>query len=127
MGTDEVRPIESETYTSEILLPRHYELNAGDLEDRVSRNNPLINRDPIMRPMPPFSVPSEAFHNVLPTYEEAVTPDPDLPTRMRLIPNMRNVLQQIDYSSDPKEARIPFEILSPTKPLRSQNRNVHSR
>ena len=126
MGTDEVRLIESETYTSEILLPRHHELNAGDLEDRVSRNNPLINRDPIMRPMPPFSVPSEAFRNVLFTYEEAVTPDPDLPTRMRLIPNMRNVLQQIDYSSDPKEARIHFEILSPTRPLRSQNRNVHS-
>ena len=80
-----------------------------------------------MRPMPPFSVPSEAFHNVLPIYEEAVTPDPDLPTRRRLIPNMQNVLQQIDYSSDPKEARIHFEILSPTRPLRSQNRNVHSR
>ena len=88
METDEVQPIETETHILEILLPRHYELNAGDLEDRVSGNNPLINRDPIIRPMPPSSVPSEAFRNVLPTYEEAVTPDPDLPTRTRLIPNM---------------------------------------
>ena len=76
--------------------------------------------------MPPSSISSEAFHNVLPTYEEAVTPDPDLPTWMRLILNMRNVLQQIDYSSDPEEARIHFEILSPTRPLRSPSRNVHS-
>ena len=118
--------MEPENYTSEILLPRHYELNAEVLEDRISGNNPLINREPITRQMPPSSVPSETFHNDLPTYEEAVTPDPDLPTRTRLVPNMRNVLHHIDYSSDPKEARIHFEILSPTRPLRSQNRNVNT-
>ena len=92
---------------------------------QVSGNNPLINRDPIIRPMPPSSVPSETFHNDLPTYEEAVTPDPDLPTRTRLAPNMQNVLHHIDYSSDPKEARIHSKILSPTRPLRSQSRNVN--
>ena len=77
-----------EHYTSEVLLPRHYELNTEVLEDRVSGNNPLINREPITRQMPPSSVPSETCHNNLPTYEEAVTPDPDLTTRTRLIPNM---------------------------------------
>ena len=75
--------------------------------------------------MPISSVPSKTFCNDLPTYEEAVTPDPDLPTRTRLVPNMRNVLHHIDYSSDPEEARIHFGILSPTRPLRSQSRNVN--
>ena len=115
-----------EHYTSEILLPRHYELNAEVLEDRVSGNNPLIKREPIARQMPPSSVPSETCHNDLPTYEEAVTPDPDLTTRTRLIPNMQNVLHHIDYSSDPEEARIHFEILSPTRPSRSWHRNVNT-
>ena len=115
-----------ENYTSEILLPRHYELNAEVLEDRVSGNNPLINREPITRQIPPSSVPSETLHNDLPTYEGAVTPDPDLPARTRLVPNMQNVLHHIDYSSDPEEARIHFKILSPTRPLRSQNRNVNT-
>ena len=117
--------MEPENYDSEILLPRHYEPNVGVLEDRVSGNNPLINRDPIIRQMPASSVPSETFHNDLPTYEEAVTPDSDLPTRTRLVPNMQNVLHHIDCSSNPEEARIHFEILSPTRPLRSQSRNVN--
>ena len=123
--TDEIQPMEPENYNPEILLPRHYEPNVGALEDRVSGNNPLTNRDPIIRQTPSFFVPSEAFHNDLPTYEEAATPDPDLPTRTRLVPNMRNVLHHIDYSNDPEEARIHFEILSPTRPLRSQSRNVN--
>ena len=124
--TDEIRPMRPENYTSEILLPRHYELNAEVLEDRVSGNNPLINREPITRQMPPSSVPSETCCNELPTYEEAITPDPDLPTRTRLVPNMQNVLHHIDYSSNPEEARIHFKILSQTRPLRSQNRNVNT-
>ena len=124
--TDEIRPMGPEHYISEILLPRHYEPNAEVLEDRVSGNNPLINREPITRQMPPSSAPSENCRNDLPTYEEAVTPDPDLTTRTRLIPNMRNVLHHIDYSSNPKEARIHFEILSPTRPSRSRHRNVNT-
>ena len=76
-----------EHYASEILLPRHYESNAEVLEGRVSGNNPLINRETITRQMPLSSVPSETCHD-LPTYEEAVTPDPDLPTGTRLVPNM---------------------------------------
>ena len=101
---------------SEILLPRHYEPNTEVLEDRVSGNNPLINRETITRQMPPSSVPSETCRHDLPTYEEAVTPGSDLPTRTRLVPNMQDILHHIDYSSDPDEARIHFEILSPTRP-----------
>ena len=99
--TDRILPTEPETYNPEILLPRHYEPNVGALEDRVLGNNPLINRDPLPRQLSSSSVPFETLHTELPTYEEAVTPDPDLPTRTRLVPNMRNVLHHIDYSSDP--------------------------
>ena len=53
--------MELENYNSEILLPRHYKPNVGVLEDRVSGNNPLINRDPIIRQMPISSVPSKTF------------------------------------------------------------------
>ena len=115
-----------EHYTSEILLSRQYEPNTEVLEDRVSGNNPLINREPITRQMPPSSVPSETCCNDLPIYEEAVTPDPDLTTRTRLVPNMQNILHHIDYSSNPEEARIHFEILSPTRPSKSQHRNVNT-
>ena len=86
--TDRILPMEPENYTPEILLSRHYEPNVGALEDRVTGNNPLINRDPIPRQPSSSSVPFETFCNELPTYEEAVTPDPDLPTRTRLVPNM---------------------------------------
>ena len=123
--TDRILLMEPENYNPEILLSRHYEQNVGALEDRVTGNNPLINRDPIPRQPSSSSVPFETLHNELPTYEEAVTPDPDLPTRTRLVPNMQNVLHHIDYSSDPEEARIHFKILSPTRPLRSQSRNVN--
>ena len=123
--TDDIQPMEPENYNPEILLPRHYEPNVGALGDEVTGNNPLINRDPIPRQPSSSSVPFETFHNELPTYQEAVTPDPDLPTRTRLVPNMRNVLHHIDYSSNPEEARIHFEILSSTRPLRSQSRNVN--
>ena len=86
--TDRILPMEPENYNPEILLPRHYEPNVGALEDRVSGNNPLINRDPIPRQPSSSSVPFETLHSELPTYEEAVTPDPDLPTRTRLVPDM---------------------------------------
>ena len=123
--TDDIKPMEPENYNPEILLPRHYEPNLGALENRVLGNNPLINRDPIIRQIPLSSVPSETFHNDLPTYEEAVTPDPNLPTRTRLVPNMRNVLHHIDCSSDPEEARKHLEMLSPPRPFRNQSRNVN--
>ena len=123
--TDRILSREPENSNPELLLPWCSETNMRTIEDRVSGNNPLINRDPILRQIPSSSVPFETFRNDLPTYEEAVTPDPDLPTRTRIVPNIRNVLHHIDYSSDPEEARIHLKILSPARPLRSQSRNVN--
>ena len=86
--TDRILSREPENSNPELLLPWHSETNMRTIEDRVSGNNPLINRDPILRQIPSSSVPFEYFRNDLPTYEEAVTPDPDFPTRTRIVPNM---------------------------------------
>ena len=77
--------------------------------------------------MPPSSVPSETCRHDLPTYEEVVTPGPDLPTSTRIVPNIHDILHHIDYSSDLDEACIHFEILSPTRPSRSRHRTVNTR
>ena len=85
---DRILPMEPENCNPAILLPWYYEPNEEIPEDRVSGNNHPINRDPTPRQPPLSSVPSETFHHDLPTYEEVVIPDPDLPTRTRIIPNM---------------------------------------
>ena len=86
------------------------------LEDRVSGNNPLIPRGMVTRQMPPSSAPSEVCHHDLPTYEEAITPGPEVPIHTRFVPSKPDILHCNDYSSDPDEARIHFEILSPPDP-----------
>ena len=86
--TDRILSREPKNSNPELLLPWHSETNMRTIEDRVSGNNPLISRDPILRQIPSSSVPFETFHNDLPTYEEAVTPDPYLPTGTRIVPNM---------------------------------------
>ena len=86
--TDGIHSMGPENYNPEILLPWHYETNMRPIEDRVSGNNPLINRDPISRQIPSSSVPFKTFCNDLPTYEEAVTPDQDLTTRTKIVPNV---------------------------------------
>ena len=37
---------------------------------------------------------------------------------------MQNVLHHIDYSSDPEEARIHFELTSPSRHIRSREQHV---
>ena len=112
---------------AEVVLPRRCEPNTDALEDNVLETNPVINREINTRQMPLSFVPSETCHHNLPTYEEAVTPGPDLPTSTSIVPNIHDVLHHIDYSSDPNEARIHFEILSPTRPSRSRHQTVNTR
>ena len=109
------------------MLPRHYEPNMDVLEDRVSGNNPLIPRGMVIRQMPPSSAPSEVCRHDLPTSEEAITPGPEVPIRTRILPNEQDILHCNDYSSDPDEAQIYFEILSPTRPSRCRHRNANIR
>ena len=58
----------------------------------------------------------------LPTYAEAITSDQGITTRARIAPGTQNVLHHFDYSSDPEEARIHFELASPMRTVRSRER-----
>ena len=55
-------------------------------------------------------------------YAEVITLDQGIITRTRIAPETQNVLHHIDYSSDPKEARIHFELASPIRRVRSRER-----
>ena len=58
----------------------------------------------------------------LPMYAEAITSDEGITTQARIAPGTQNILHHIDYSSDPEEARIHFELASPTRRVRSRER-----
>ena len=56
-------------------------------------------------------------HN-LPIYNEAILSDQGITVRPRIAPGVHNVLHHIDYSSDPEEARIHFELTSPLRHIK---------
>ena len=61
-----------------------------------------------------FFVLHAMSHHILPTYDEAILLDQGVTARAH------NVLHQIDYSSDPEEARIHFELTPPSRYVRSR-------
>ena len=127
MGADERRPPRTENTNPEMLLPRQCTSNIDVVEDRMPGNNPLIPRGMAERQIPSSSAPSEVCCPGLPTYEEAITPGTERPVLTKFAPNAQNVLRCTDYSSDPDDARIHFEILSPVRPSRGRHRNTNSR
>ena len=127
MGADERRPPRTENTNPEMLLPRHCTSNIDVVEDRMPGNNPLIPREIAERQIPSSSAPSEVRYPGLPTYKEAITPGTERPVRAEFALNAQNVLRCTDYSSDPDETRIHFEILSPVRPSRGRHRNTNSR
>ena len=62
--------------------------------------------------------------HTLPTYDEAILLDQGVTARARMVPDIHNVLHQIDYSSDPEEARIHFELTPPSRYVRSHERHM---
>ena len=83
--------------------------------------------DSATRPVPPIQPPIlslESSQMDLPMYAEAITLDQGIFTRARIAPETQNVLHHIDYSSDPEEARIHFELASPIKRVRSREREM---
>ena len=60
----------------------------------------------------------------LPTYDGAILSDQGITIRPKIAPSVQNVLHHIDYSSDPKEARIHFELTSPLRHIRSHEQHV---
>ena len=85
----------------------------------------MLNMDLVTRPVPPLqppTVPPRSSRAELPTYAEAITSDQDITARARIAPGTHNVLHHIDHSSDLEEARIHFELMSPTRRVRSRDR-----
>ena len=87
----------------------------------------MLTMNSVNRPIPPSLAPSQAYYADLPTYDEAITSDHGMTTRTRVAPGMQNVLHHIDYSSDPEEARIHFELTSPSRHIRGQDRHAGPR
>ena len=67
-----------------------------------------------------FFVLHATSHHTLPIYDEAILSDQGITARARMVPDIHNVLHQIDYSSDPEEARIHFELTPPSRYVRSR-------
>ena len=59
-------------------------------------------------------------------YDEAITSDQGITAWARIAPGTQNVLHHIDYGSDPEEVRIHFELISPTRRMRSRERYERS-
>ena len=68
--------------------------------------------------------PFETSYHDLPTYDEALLSDQGITARTRIAPGVWNVLHHIDYSSDPEEARIHFELTSPLRHIRDREQCV---
>ena len=85
----------------------------------------MLNMDLVTRPVPPIQPPTlspRSSQIELPMYVEAITSDQGITTCARIAPGTQNVLHHVDYSSDPEEARIHFELASPTRRVRSRER-----
>ena len=82
----------------------------------------MVNMDSATRPVPPSSAPFQTSYTDLPTYDEAIISDQGMTVRTQVAPGIQNVLHHIDYSSDPEEARIHFELTSPLRHTRSRDR-----
>ena len=81
----------------------------------VLNSTRTLNMDLVTRPVPPIPPPTVPPRSSLavPMYDEAIKSDQGITTQARIAPGTQNVLCHIDYSSDPEEARIHFELMSP--------------
>ena len=123
--TSRTQPIEPEnrrTCLPEVSLPLPDDLNMETFREMVFNHAYMLNMDSATRPVPPSSAPFETSYTDLPTYDEAITSDQGMTARTRITPGIQNVLHHINYSSDPEEARIHFELTSPLRHTRSQDR-----
>ena len=110
-----------------LLLPDDTDVES--FREMVLNSTHMLNMDFVTRPVPPIpppTVPSRSSLAELPTYDEAITSDQGITTQARIAPRTQNVLSHTDYSSDPEEARIHFELMSPTRRMRSRDRYERS-
>ena len=120
--TSRTQPTEIEnrrTRISGVSLPPPDDLNKETVREMVLNHGHMLNMGSNTRPILPSSAPFETSYPDLPTYDEAITLDQGITARTRIAPGVQNVLHHIDYSSDPEEARIHFELTSPLRHTRS--------
>ena len=67
-----------------------------------------------------FLAPFATSYHALPTYDEAILSDQGITARTQIAPGVHNVLHQIDYSNNAEEARIHFELTSPSRYIRGR-------
>ena len=128
--TNRAQLVESEerrTSHPEVLLSLSDRLDMETFKEMVANRVHMLTMNSVNRPIPPSLAPSQAYYADLPTYDEAITSDRGMTTRTRVAPGMQNVLHHIDYSSDPEEARIHFELTSPSRHIRSLDRHAGPR
>ena len=111
----------------EVTLPLSDGLDMETFGEMLVNRAHMLTMNSANGPIPPSSAPFQTSYADLPTYDEAITSDHGMTTRTRVAPGMQNVLHHIDYSSDPEEARIHFELTSPSRHIRGQNRYTSPR
>ena len=114
--TQPIEPENRRTRLPEVLLPPPDDLNMETFREMVLN---CTHMDSATRHIPPSSAPFKTSYTDLPTYDEAITSDQGMAARTRIAPGIQNVLHHKDYSSDPEEARIHFELTSPLRHTRS--------
>ena len=119
--TNRTQPIEPEDrriHLRDVLLPLPNELDMETFGEMVVNHTHMLTMNPANRPVPPSSASFQTSYADLPTYDEAITSDQGMTVRTRVAPGIQNVLHHIDYSSNPEEARIHFELTPPSRHIR---------
>ena len=110
-----------------LLLPENTDVES--FREMVLNSACMLNMDLVTRPIPPTPPPTAPPRLTLAellTFEEAITSDQGIIVRTRIAPGAQNVICHIDYSSDPEEESIHFELTSPTRRVRSRERPERS-
>ena len=115
------------TCISGVSLPPPDDLNEKAVREMVLNHGHMLNMGSSIRPILPSSAPFETSYPDLPTYDKAITLGQGITARTRIAPGVQNVLHHIDYSSDPEEARIHFELTSSLRHTRSRDRHASPR
>ena len=122
-------PVQRRAHFPGIPLFLPDDTDVESLRGMVLNSTHRLNMDLISRPVPPIpqpAIPHRSSIAELSMYNEAIMCDQGITAWARIPPRTQNVLCHIDYSSDPEEARIHFELMSPTRRMRSRDKYQRS-
>ena len=98
----------------EIHLPLSTESNVEVLWEMLVSRYQLRDQCSTRMPTTSLSTPME-MPSHLPTYREAITTNRGITPQNDMPSEVQNILHHVHYSSDPEEARIHFELTSPSR------------